>query len=217
MPPLTVGRRPEAIIFDFDGVILDSARMKTNAFITLYGVTDPAMQDRLRRMVWQNGGLSRVKTLAILEQDLFGRTPTEESVADLARRYAGMVDTAVNDCPLIAGAESLLRGLNGTPCHLVSGTPHDTLMGTVRAKGLEHFFVTITGSPSRKAEVFAKIVATGNHDPAQTLAVGDSLTELDASRQVGTAFVGVVAEDLANPFPADVRIVKDMFGLAELI
>ncbi|WP_448207589.1 HAD family hydrolase [Azospirillum sp. sgz302134] len=217
MPPTTEQRRPEAVIFDFDGVIIDSARMKTNGFIRLYGIEDPAMQDRLRRTVWRNGGLSRFKMLAILERELFGRSPTEAQVNDLARRYAEIVDPAVPDCPLIAGAEELLDALSGTPCHLVSGTPHETLMGTVRAKGLERWFVSITGSPSVKAEVFAGIVRAGGHDPARTLAVGDSMTELDAAQKSGTAFVGVVPADLPSPFPAEVPTVNDLFGLSELI
>lgn len=164
MTPTTDRSFPEAVIFDFDGVILDSARMKTNAYLDLYELRDPAMQARLRRIVWQNGGLSRIKMLPILERELFGRATDEDGIMELARRYADIVDRAVNDCPLIAGAESLLDQLSGTPCHLVSGTPQETLLGTVRAKGLKDRFVSVTGSPSVKAEVFAAIVATGGYD-----------------------------------------------------
>ncbi len=206
---------PEAVIFDFDGVILDSARMKTNAYLDLYELRDPAMQARLRRIVWQNGGLSRVKMLPILERELFGRATGEDGIMELARRYADIVDRAVNDCPLIAGAESLLDRLSGTPCHLVSGTPQETLLGTVRAKGLEDRFVSVTGSPSVKAEVFAAIVDVGGYDAARTLAVGDSLTELDAAQRSGITFVGVVPLDEPNPFPAEVPTVNDLFGLAQ--
>ncbi|MCW2241908.1 HAD family hydrolase [Azospirillum canadense] len=206
---------PEAVIFDFDGVILDSARMKTNAYLDLYELRDPAMQERLRRIVWQNGGLSRIKMLPILERELFGRATGEDGIMELARRYADIVDRAVNDCPLIAGAESLLDRLSGTPCHLVSGTPQETLLGTVRAKGLEDRFVSVTGSPSVKAEVFAAIVASGGYDATRTLAVGDSLTELDAAWKSGITFIGVVPLDEPNPFPANVPTVNDLFGLAQ--
>lgn len=215
MTPTAQSPFPEAVIFDFDGVILDSARMKTNAYLDLYGLRDPAMQERLRRIVWRNGGLSRVKMLPILERELFDRATGEDGIMELARRYADIVDRRVNDCPLIAGAESLLDRLSGTPCHLVSGTPQDTLLGTVRAKGLEDRFVSVTGSPSVKAEVFAAIVAAGGHEATRTLAVGDSLTELDAARTSGIAFIGVVPLDEPNPFPADVPTVNDLFGLAQ--
>lgn len=214
MPPTADRRLPEAVIFDFDGVILDSARMKTNAYFDLYELREPDRQARMRGMVWRNGGLSRVEMIAVLERDFFGRATGGDGVMELARRYADIVDRKVKDCPLIAGAEGLLERLRGTPCHLVSGTPHATLLDTVRAKGLEGWFASVTGSPSVKADVFASIVAAGGHDAARTLAVGDSLTELEAARRHGIAFVGVVPADDPNPFPADVPVVRDMDELA---
>lgn len=217
MSPNAERLRPEAVIFDFDGVILDSAPMKTNGFLGLYGVEDPEVEARLRAIVWKNGGVSRYKTIAILERELFGRTPTQEEVDTLALRYAAVVDSRVNDCPLIAGAAELLAALNGTPCHLVSGTPHETLVGTVRAKRLGEHFHSVTGSPNVKAEVFARILETGGHDPARTLVVGDSLTELEAARANGTAFVGVARADAPNPFPPEVTTTPDLFGLAGLM
>ena len=146
---------------------------------------------------------------------MFGRVPGPAEIDDLARRYAEIVDPRVPDCALIAGAETVLDRLDGTPCHLVSGTPHEVLMGTVRAKGLERHFRSITGSPNVKAEVFARIVAAGGHDPARSLAIGDSLTELEAARKAGMGFVGVVSEGLPNPFPPDVTVVGDLHGLAQ--
>ncbi|NUB28570.1 HAD family hydrolase [Azospirillum brasilense] len=206
---------PEVVIFDFDGVIIDSVPTKNGGFAILYGIDDAETEERMRQTIWRNGGLSRFKMLAILEREMFGRNPGPAEIDDLARRYAEIVDPRVPDCALIAGAETVLDRLDGTPCHLVSGTPHEVLMGTVRAKGLERHFRSITGSPNVKAEVFARIVAAGGHDPARSLAIGDSLTELEAARKAGMAFVGVVSEGLPNPFPPDVTVVGDLHGLAQ--
>ncbi|SMH34755.1 HAD family hydrolase [Azospirillum agricola] len=219
-PP--VPNPPAAVIFDFDGVILDSARMKTDAMVDLFGARNGPFEAAVRQTVWQNGGLTRTGSIAVLERGVFGREPTPERVAELAGRYAAMVDDAVKDCPLIDGAPELLRALDGTPCHLVSGTPHRTLLDTVARKGLGGFFVTVTGAPddgtpNDKSAVFAGLVATHAHQAERTLIVGDSLTELVGARHIGAPFAGVVPPDVPDPFPAGTAIVRDLHGLAALI
>lgn len=219
---LAVPCPPSAVIFDFDGVILDSAGMKTDAMVDLFDARHGPFEAAVRRTVWRNGGLTRTGSIAILERDVFGRDPMPERVAALAGRYAAMVDQAVYGCPLIDGAVELLEALRGTPCHLVSGTPHRVLLGIVRAKGLDGRFVTVTGAPddgtpNDKSATFAGLVATHAHDPARTLVVGDSLTELVGARHIGAPFAGVVPPEVADPFPAGTPIVRDLHGLAALI
>ncbi len=213
---------PQAVIFDFDGVILDSAGMKTDAMVDLFAARNGPFEAAVRRTVWQNGGLTRTGSIAVLERSVFGRDPTPERIAELAARFAAAVDKAVYDCPLIAGAPELLAALDGTPCHLVSGTPHRVLLGIVAAKGLDAFFATVTGAPddgtpNDKSAVFAGIVAAGPYDPARTLVVGDSLTELVGARHIGAPFAGVVPAGVADPFPDGTVTVPDLHALAVLI
>lgn len=217
MPALP--RPPSAVIFDFDGVILDSAGMKTDVFVAVYGQTGGPHEAALRKTIWRNGGVTRTGMVAILEREVFGREATPEIVADRAGRYAAIVDKAVYDCPLIAGARELLERLRGIPCHLVSGTPHRVLHGIVAAKGLDGFFATLTGAPddgtpNDKSAIFAALVAANAHDPASTLVVGDSLTELVGARHIGAPFAGVVPPGVPDPFPAGTLTVHDLHGLA---
>ncbi|CAO3414885.1 HAD family hydrolase [Azospirillum doebereinerae] len=211
-----------AVIFDFDGVILDSATMKTGVFVDLYGQAGGPFEAAIRETIWRNGGLTRTGMVAVLDRAILGREATPERIAEMAGRYARIVDEAVYDCPLIDGARELLEALRGTPCHLVSGTPHHVLLGIVAAKGLDGYFATVTGAPddgtpNDKSAIFAGIVADNALDPARTLVVGDSMTELVGARHIGAPFAGVVAPGIDDPFPPGTATVRDLHGLAALI
>lgn len=212
-----VAAQPNTIIFDFDGVILDSAERKAAAFAALYEAEEPALQDRVRDLAQRISGLSRQQCIALFERTVFEREPSAERIERLARRYGEIVAGFIFDCPLVPGAVALLAALGGTPCHLVSGTPQDELLAIVATKGLRRYFATITGAPSNKAEVFAAILRAGGHAPASALAVGDSPVEWQAAQSAGLGFVGVVKPPLPDPFPTEVRIVADMLELGRLL
>ena len=52
----------EAIIFDFDGVILESADIKTNAFRTLFEKESPELINKIISYHFKNMGISRFPT-----------------------------------------------------------------------------------------------------------------------------------------------------------
>lgn len=193
---------PTAILFDFDGVIVDSARLKIQAYAAIYADEDPVKVSQAMRHQEINGGVTRRATLAYFERSLFGRSGDAESVERLAIRFRQIVQDAVVACPFIAGAQTLLQRAHGRiDMHLISGTPHDELVEIVRARSLEHFFKSIVGAPTRKTEAFSRILEDGRYRAEETVAVGDSMTECEAALALGIPFLGLTAPDSARFFP----------------
>ena len=152
---LPLPRPPAAILFDFDGVIVDSARLKTQAYAKIYADEDPAKVAQAMRHQQLNGGITRRATLAHFERSFFGRSGDADSVERLAIRYGQIVFDAVVACPFIAGAQTLLnRALGRVDMYLISGTPHEELIEIVRARGLGRFFKSMHGAPTEKARRF---------------------------------------------------------------
>lgn len=194
--PLPLPRPPAAILFDFDGVIVDSARLKTQAYAKIYADEDPAKVAQAMRHQQLNGGITRRATLAHFERSFFGRSGDADSVERLATRYAQLVYDPVVACPFIAGAQTLLnRAMGRVDMYLISGTPQEELVEIVRARGLGRFFKSLHGAPTGKSEAFKRILDKGRYKPEQTLAVGDSMTECDAATGLGIPFLGIVAPD----------------------
>lgn len=202
------------ILFDFDGVIVDSVPLKTDAFVALYPGASPAQRDYIRDYQIRHGGVSRVHKIAHYEEMLHGAAPGPAFLAQRTAEYARLVEDAVVACADIRGAPEFLRDHAETlKLFLVSGTPTEELQRIVGRRGIAAKFRAIVGSPPDKQTSFSRILEAADVSPDQALAVGDSLTEFEAAVALGIPFVGVVSASAANPFPSSVPVVGDLTTL----
>lgn len=203
--------RFKAIIFDFDGVILDSARLKTDAFAQVYRSEPP---DRVAAVVAyqeQHGGIGRREKFAHFERAVFGRTGDEATVDRLCRQFAGIIEESMLTCAFIPGAQVVLARLEDrVPMHVVSGMPEEDLKAVIEKRGLSRYFRTVSGSPRSKHAEFLNVMAMEGAQATECLAVGDSPTEFHAARKIGIPFLAIVAPGVADLFPDDVEKLPDL-------
>jgi phosphoglycolate phosphatase-like HAD superfamily hydrolase len=209
---------PRAIIFDFDGVILDSAQLKIDAYITIYADEDPAKLRELVQHAHLHGGTTRRVKFAYYERELFGRSGDAETVERLSLRYSQLVYDAVLKCAFIDGAQSLLSAAAGkVDMHVVSGTPDDELRKVIEARGLARFFQSIYGAPATKPEAFARIVRLSGYNVTSVVAIGDSMTECWAAEQLGIPFLGITPENGSAQFPPHIPVRPSLKDVATLL
>lgn len=209
---------PDAILFDFDGVIVQSVDIKAEAFATIYRNENPEIIPAIIEYQHAHGGVSRREKFRYFEREFFGRDPTPEAIEALSRRFTSIVHEAVIECPFVAGALEALEALHAhVPLYLVSGTPQDELISIVEARRLDRFFEGIRGAPATKLQAFRDILAANGFGPGRTLAIGDSPTEFEAARQLGMPFVAIVPPGGVNRFPPDIASLPDLVGLADLM
>ena len=89
-----MARSFDAIIFDFDGVILDTRRIKTAAFMALYREQGKEFMRRVALHHLAEGGISRYKKLP-LYQEWAGLPTDDDTVERLARQFSELVFGAV--------------------------------------------------------------------------------------------------------------------------
>lgn len=206
---------PESLVLDFDGVIVDSVAIKSQAFQDAYPSATPEQLAAIDRHHHAHGGVSRREKFRHFEVALFGRKAEPAAIEALAELYRSIVYEKVVACRLIPGALDFLNEAAARmPLHLVSGTPQGELEAIVESRGLRHFFQRVIGAPTLKPAAFAALAAEYGHDPRRMVAIGDSTTEFDAARGLGMPFVGIIAEGIANPFPPAIPVLPDMTGLA---
>jgi phosphoglycolate phosphatase len=209
---------PRGIIFDFDGVILDSAQIKIDAYVTIYADEDSAKVSELVRHAHVHGGTTRRVKFAAYERELFGRSGDAESVERLCRHYSKLVYDAVLKCRFIDGAQSLLAAAAGrVDMHVVSGTPEEELRAIIEARGLAPFFKSTWGAPVTKPEAFADILQRNGYPAAGVVAIGDSMTEFWAAEELGIPFLGIVADGSEAQFPDGVATRPSLEGAATLL
>ena len=87
---MTDQRGIRAVVFDFDGVILESADVKTEAFGELYAEHGPEVVDRVRAHHLANVGISRFKKFAWIAEHVLGQPLSDDDSAALGRRFTDL-------------------------------------------------------------------------------------------------------------------------------
>lgn len=218
LPAALRGSRPQALLLDFDGVIVASVQIKVDAYLRIYDDATPAQRDAILGYQRAHAGMTRRLKFRHFEAHVYGRPADEARIEALSAAYTRLVHGAVLGCPLVEGAAGFLDRTRGrSALHIVSGTPQEELDDIVVRRGLRHAFVSVRGAPATKHEAFAAILAGGGHAPAHTLAIGDGATEREAAAALGIPFLGIVPDGEPSPFPRQVPTVRSLAGVAEAL
>ncbi|HNR11223.1 MAG TPA: HAD hydrolase-like protein [Nitrosomonas europaea] len=217
---MNIATRPadywQAIIFDFDGVIVESGDIKAQAFAELYRHHGETIAQAAVTYHRANGGMSRYLKFHYFQQNLLNYPPlTKEEEQELDRRFSELVMNAVISCQPVTGAEALLhRMVDQIPLFVASGTPESELRMIVEQRGLSRYFTEVRGSPRLKETLIADILSAYPLVPERVLMIGDALVDYESAHQNGIAFLGRVRPGDDNPFPESVEIVPDLCPVA---
>lgn len=209
--------RFDAIVFDFDGVLVESVDVKTRAFAALYANYGADIVARVVAFHLANGGLSRLEKFRYFHNKLLGLPLSREEESRLAAEFNARVEESVVAAPWVAGAEDfLLEHYAGIPLFVASGTPDEELKRILQKRRMSQYFRAAFGSPAKKGEILRGILEDGGYPPEKVLMVGDSLLDLEGAREAGTGFLGRLTPP-CNIFPAEVPILPDLAGLRAFI
>jgi len=207
----------QAIIFDFDGVVVESGKIKTQAFADLYR---PYGEDIVAKVVQfhnRNGGMSRYRKFRHFQQHYLHRPPlTEAEEKQLDVRFSELVVEAVIAADPVPGALELIRQqAEKIPLFVASGTPDSELKVIVERRGLGPYFKAVYGAPALKKTIIAEILSAYALKPESVLMIGDAIADLEGAQANNIAFLGRVHPGNPNPFPAHIKIVPDLRGLTD--
>lgn len=203
-----------ALIFDFDGVIVESEHIKSRAFRALYREHGEDVAQAVVAHHEANGGISRRKKMRWAHRALLGMELTEPALDELGRRFSALVEDEVVACDWVPGARDVLdQQVGRRPMFIVSGTPHDELGRIVARRGLMPYFDEVHGSPPEKTPIVLDILGRHGLDPRSVLFVGDAAADLRAARAAGTRFVGRIPTDRESPFPPGTPVIRDLTQL----
>lgn len=214
----------DALIFDFDGVIVDSEPIHMAGFAQ---VVEPLgmtfTEDEYRKHYL---GLDDYEGLAVMARN-HGMTLSDVQVADLvARKTAYLQQHLAETIQPIAGAVELIRAAAraGLPLAVCSGALREEIDVGLRALGIAELFpVTVAAEEVRNGKPHAEPYDKARRaleasvsrpiPPDRCLAVEDSPTGIASARAAGMGVLG-----LATNYPPDAlaeadRVVTTLAGL----
>jgi phosphoglycolate phosphatase-like HAD superfamily hydrolase len=208
-----------AVVFDFDGVVLESADVKTDAFVELFAPHGPEIAAKVKEHHLANLGISRFKKFAWIYQHLLGRAITDDESKALGDRFTALALEKILVAPFVPGAEAALAALAAThPLFVASGTPDDELKLIVLRRGLAPRFREVHGTPREKPEILRDLMARHGLATHETLFIGDGASDHKAAAATGVEFLARDTPALHDHWTKlGVRRVPDLSTLPEVV
>ncbi len=200
------------VVFDCDGVILESVEAKTRAFGQVVAHHGPEAVVRMLNYHEAHGGVSRYKKFEWFYAEVLGKTITEEQSRAMGQQFEELAFANVMDSAMVPGAMEAIRFLHGRiPMYVASGAPHEELNTILEKRQLSGYFEGIFGSPPGKTELLRHCIELAGIPAAETLMIGDSSTDLKAAEENGTLFYGrgPSFKDSRHPWGEDLTALPD--------
>ena len=177
----------KTLIFDCDGVILDSNRLKSEAFYTSVLSDGHLFSTELLKYHKENGGISRYKKFehylnVINPRSIF-------SLSELLDSYKKSVVSALLNCPMSSGFESFIKKNVNSHCMVISGGDEIELNHVFNKRKISCFFDGgIFGSPCDKNKIISAQIESENIVyPA--IFFGDSKYDYEVAIKNGIDFI----------------------------
>jgi phosphoglycolate phosphatase-like HAD superfamily hydrolase len=202
-----------AIVFDFDGVILESLDIKTEAFVAVFA-DFPGRQEEIRAYHLNNIGVSRYIKFEHITRNILGLPYTDADRERLGAEFVRLTHERILACPEVAGGKELLEWLRGRCLRIVaSGTPGEELLQIVRERELTEWFDEVWGTPRSKPEILRDVLAAHALAARNVIMVGDGMSDYEAARQTGIRFL---ARETGSVFTGmAVERVRDLAEMRE--
>ena len=184
-----------SIIFDCDGVILQSNRLKSNAFGEVLMQYDPKVVKKFVAWHKETGGVSRFEKFAYFFREQLGLCDWEAKTDAACVDFGKIVFKSLCQCPFVPGFERFLAWLQqqNVPLAVNTGGAENEICEVFRIRGLLDNFQIVLGSPTTKFDNMLKLQEIGLLS-AKTIYFGDSKLDLELARDFNLQFVYVEHE-----------------------
>lgn len=179
------------MVFDCDGVVLDSNKVKTEAFYNSVRSYGDIHAQALVEYHVRNGGVSRYKKYEYFLTTILKVEVIQEELDSLLSNFAREVKQGLMSCDVTDGLEELRTQSQHAKWFIVSGGDQSELREIFAARGLDRFFDGgIFGSPDSKDIILYREIAEQGFNGAG-LFIGDSQYDYEAAIRAGLDFVFV--------------------------
>ncbi|MHC9543616.1 MAG: HAD family hydrolase [Vulcanimicrobiota bacterium] len=208
----------KAVIFDFDGVILESAQIKTEAFRELFSRRCPEHLDAIVAYHLDNVGISRYVKFRHIYEAILHLPYTEDVEKLLGDEFAEIVLDRVLEAPFVDGALEFLREKSlQYDCFVASGTPEEELLLIVERRGLARFFKEVHGTPRKKVDIIEGILACHQYERHEVVFIGDGESDLRAATEADVPFIARLSSECCEALRMHCCRIDNLTALSDTL
>jgi phosphoglycolate phosphatase-like HAD superfamily hydrolase len=206
----------KAIIFDFDGTIVESLDIKTNAFAELYKAHGKIVVEKVVKHHLSNGGLSRFEKFKFYHKEFLGIELLKDQIFELAENFSDIVLKKVIQAPYLPGAiEFITKNSGNYDFYISTATPEFEIIKILKEKNINSYFKGFYGSPRSKIEHIKHIKKKQNYRNSEMVFIGDSIIDYESAHSSNISFVGI--NFYAKVVPERIVIIKNMLDLEKIL
>lgn len=180
----------DVYIFDCDGVILDSNKLKIDAMQNALAsiINDSEKVNACVNYFRNNFGRSRFHHVDVFVEQflLLDDTSKNKVKDDILHAYSSQCKSLYLKAKLTPGFIEFISHLNGKK-YIASGSEQQELREVFKARNLNNYFDGIYGSPTKKSDLVANILQLTASDNA--IMFGDAISDLEAAQANSINFI----------------------------
>jgi phosphoglycolate phosphatase len=178
-----------ALVFDFDGTLVDGSRIKKRAFLHALDAEVTVDSQKCELAYSKYGTINRIRQLALSFEFIYSRSPTEAEQAALIAAYTAYVRTHMNECILFPGLPEFNAEFSSRYQFMIaSNAPQTEISEQCDRLGIHAYFSRIYGYPVSKTEALREITESLGVASDNVLYVGDRIEDEMAAAAAGTPF-----------------------------
>lgn len=186
------------IIFDFDGVILDSHKIKTDAFKIIFKEYGNNISIKAKEFHLKNIGKNRMYKFKYILKNILKKKHFKKDIIKLNKNFSSYCDKKIDKIePPISLINFLKKNYKRKNFFISTGTPENVIKKIIKKKKLSKYFKKVYGSPKTKIEHIKKIIKDQNNKN-KTIFIGDSKIDYLSSKKAGIKFLLKINSESIN-------------------
>jgi phosphoglycolate phosphatase-like HAD superfamily hydrolase len=188
------------ILFDFDGVILDSMPIRGYGFKEIFKDFDNVLVNKLLDYHNQNGGLSRYVKIKYFYNKLLKQEISSEKIINYADKFSKIMKVELVDKRylIVDTLKFIKKNYKKYNLHIVSGSDGKELQYLCQKLAIDDYFRSINGSPSHKNQLVEDVLRVNKYSIDETILIGDSINDYEAATVNGLDFYGFNNSELIS-------------------
>lgn len=207
----------KAIFFDFDGTLIESINIKTEAFAELFKNYPNRVVEKIVAYHKKNGGMSRYDKFEYIYKQILKKSLSEKEKKELGETFSELVLEKILICPKVSGVGKFFEKCSKKiEMYVLSATPEEELRFILKKIGMDQYFRGAYGAPNKKEAILMNFLKETGYGLEEVLLIGDSINDFNAAKKTGILFIGREIPGEANPFPKGTKSIKDLKDLSRI-
>lgn len=169
-------------IFDFDGVILNSHKIKTQTFQKIFSRYGIRVGINAKKLHLRYMGMPRKKKINLINKLYLKKFLNKSELNKINIEFKKTVQNKILKMKLNKNLINFLKFKRNKNIYISTGTDQNEIQNLCKMKKIDHFFARIYGSPKTKTQHISDIISRNNIDRKNILFIGDSFSDYKAAK-----------------------------------